>query len=294
MIIFIYAILVFLVLRFSVTLFNFLSNPKLNKYGRRYTDLVSVILLPLPGEDISFLLESLKQQDYQNLEVIIKANHEDEQLVADKAKGKYLLFLDVNMIVGNGLINNLVYRTKVFNLSLLNLIPTQQLKTGYEWCVVPIREFIVLNMFPLRLMRLTGSQAFATVNTGCMFFNAEDYRLDKSRKRIETLLANGLLVNNTSGANVQRRQLLPVFGNNSLAALIYLLLIIAGPVIMFIYFEPSFVALPVGLIFLSRVMISFLTNENPVINVLLHPLQMTLLSWFLLREIWSKLQQQMS
>ncbi|RZK74183.1 MAG: hypothetical protein EOO92_17470 [Pedobacter sp.] len=288
MIIFIYAILVFLVLRFSVTLFNFLSNPKLNKYGRRFTDMVSVILEPLPGEDISVLLDSLKEQDYQHLEVIIKSNLEDEQSVTDKAKGKYLLFLEPDMVVGHGLINNLVYRTKVFNLSLLHIIPTQQLNTAYEWCVFPIKEFIVLNMFPLRLMRLTSSQAIAPVNTGCMFFNAEDYRSNRSRERMETLLANGLLINNSDGANVQGRQLLQVFGNNSLAALIYLLLIIAGPVVMFIYFEPSFVALPIGLIFLSRVMISFLTNENPVINVLLHPVQMLLLSWFLLKEIWSK------
>ncbi len=288
MIIFIYAILVFLVLRFSVTLFNFLSNPKLNNYGRRFTDMVSVILAPLQGEDISVLLDSLKLQDYQNLEVIIKADHEDEQLLADKAKGKYLLFLEPDMVVGNGLINNLVYRTKVFNLSLLHIIPTHQLNTAYEWCVVPIKEFIVLNMFPLRLMRLTSSPAFAMVNTGCMFFNAEDYRSNRSRERMETLLANGLLINNTAGANVQGRQLLQVFGNNSLAALIYLLLLIAGPIVMFIYFEPAFVALPIGLIFLSRVMISFLTNENPVVNVLLHPVQMTLLSWFLLKEICSK------
>lgn len=289
MILFTYAILVFLVLRFSVTLFNFLSNPKLNKYGRRFTDMVSVILAPSKGEDISSLLESLNQQDYQYLEIIIKDHHEDEQLVIEKANGTYLLFLEPNMLVDHGLINNLVYRAKVFNLSLLNLIPTQQLNTVYDWCVVPIKEFVVLNMFPLRLMRLTSNPAFAAINTGCMFFNAKDYRMNRSRDRMETLLANGLLQTTSAPANAHGRQLMRVFGNNSLAALIYLLLLIAGPLVMFVYFEPSFVALPIGLIFLSRIMISFLTNENPVLNVLLHPVQMLLLSWFLLKEIWSKM-----
>ena len=289
MIVFIYAVLVFLVLRFSVTVFNFLSNPKLNKYGRRFTDTVSIIISPSTNEDISGLIKSIERQDYQNLEVIVRANNEDEQIAVDKAKGKYLLFLDVNVEIGSGLINNLIHRARVFDLTLLNLIPTNKLTSLYDWCVFPLKEFIILNMFPLRLVRFTGSPAFASANTGCTFFNADHYRENRSRERVETLLANGLLVNAEPQANIAARQLLPIFGNNVLVALVYLSLIIAGPVVMFLYFEPAFVALPIGLIFLSRVMISFLTNQNPIYNVLLHPIQMLVLSWSLLKEISKKL-----
>jgi len=35
--------------------------------------------------------------------------------------------------------------------------------------------------------------------------------------------------------------------------------------------------MPVGLIFLTRVMISFLVRQNPLLNVLLHPVQMIML-----------------
>ena len=291
MIIFIYAILVFLVLRFSVTLFNFLSNPKLNRYGRRFSDLVSVILLPNPDEDITALIRSIDKQDYKDLELIIKSEDEDDQMTIARANGKYLLFLDPDMEISDGLLNNLIHRTKVFNLSLLNVIPTQKPGPVTTWFAVPLREFLVLNMYPLRLMRLINSPAFSVGHTGCMFFTTDDYRSGKSRDRMETLLANGLVVASPSRFNVEGRQLLQVFANSGFAAIIYLILAMAGPVAMFIYLDPSFLALPVGLIFLSRIMVSFLTNQNPLINILLHPLQMMVLTWLLMREVWIKMRQ---
>ena len=64
--------LFFIILRFVVTLFNFISNPKLPHIGKYYTDKVS-ILIPARNEDenILTLLQSIRQQDYQNYEVII-------------------------------------------------------------------------------------------------------------------------------------------------------------------------------------------------------------------------------
>jgi hypothetical protein len=58
---------------------------------------------------------------------------------------------------------------------------------------------------------------------------------------------------------------------------LYLVLVVAGPLIICIGIDLNIVILPIGLIFLSRVMISFMTGQNPVLNVLLHPLQMIML-----------------
>ena len=67
MIIVIAITLLFIVLRFTVTLFNFISNPKLTRVNRSYTDLVS-ILIPARNEasNILTLLQSIHQQDYKN------------------------------------------------------------------------------------------------------------------------------------------------------------------------------------------------------------------------------------
>jgi cellulose synthase/poly-beta-1,6-N-acetylglucosamine synthase-like glycosyltransferase len=63
---------IFLILRFTVTLFNFLSNPKLPRIGKYYEDKVS-ILIPARNEagDILTLLQSIAQQNYQHYEVIV-------------------------------------------------------------------------------------------------------------------------------------------------------------------------------------------------------------------------------
>jgi cellulose synthase/poly-beta-1,6-N-acetylglucosamine synthase-like glycosyltransferase len=68
----IYITFIFLVLRFAVTLFNFISDPKLRRVSHAYTDLVSILIPARNEEDnILTLLNSILQQDYQNYEVII-------------------------------------------------------------------------------------------------------------------------------------------------------------------------------------------------------------------------------
>jgi len=53
-ILFCYLIYFFLILRFCVTLFNFISNPKLTKVSHQYHDLVS-ILIPARDEEKNIL-----------------------------------------------------------------------------------------------------------------------------------------------------------------------------------------------------------------------------------------------
>ncbi len=67
MTIFIYAVLIFLVIRFSVTVFNFLSNPKLPRVIKHYQDKISILIPARNEEDnILELLVSIKNQDYTN------------------------------------------------------------------------------------------------------------------------------------------------------------------------------------------------------------------------------------
>ncbi|MGZ3928405.1 MAG: glycosyltransferase, partial [Mucilaginibacter sp.] len=72
MVIAIYITFFFIVLRFAVTLFNFISDPKLRRVNKAYTSLVS-ILIPARNEEnnILELLISIHNQDYRNYEVIV-------------------------------------------------------------------------------------------------------------------------------------------------------------------------------------------------------------------------------
>jgi len=322
----IYIILIFLVLRFCVTLFNFLSNPKLGIYGRHFDDKVSVLIEAAPDTAVLLeLLRTLKAQDYYDIEVIIQRNEnagQSAELISfcaadprfsfrkqktgaaeDEATGDYFLFLGTHTIICDGLINSLIYRTKVFNLTLLNIIPTQSISGFLNHCLLPLNNFVLLNLIPLRLIRLFSSPAFSAGTNQCMFFDAAIYKKYEWHRRMkgempealeiikavkqekfkaETLVGNKLIysyVSEDQNDLIQKtgQRLLRNFGNNSFAALLYLLLIIGGPLYILADYDYRLLILPVGLIFLSRIMISFLSGQNAIWNILLHPIQMLFL-----------------
>lgn len=330
----IYIILVFLVLRFSVTLFNFLSNPKLGIYGRHFDDKVSILIEATPDTAVLLeLLHTLKAQDYYDIEVIIQRNENADQsaelasfcaadhrfnfrkqktgAAEDEATGDYFLFLGTHTIICDGLINSLIYRTKVFNLTLLNIIPTQSINGFFNYCLLPLNNFVLLNLIPLRLIRLFSSPAFSAGTNQCMFFDAAIYKKYEWHRRLkgempealeiikavkqeklkaETLVGNKLIysyVSEDQNDLIKKtgQRLLRNFGNNSFVALLYLLLIIGGPLYILADYDYRLLILPVGLIFLSRVMISFLSGQNAIWNVLLHPVQMFFLVISLLQAI---------
>lgn len=336
MTIFFYAALIFLVIRFSVTVFNFLSNPKLIRSLKHYHDNVS-ILIPVRDEekDILFLLQSIKDQDYTNYEVIVLDDESSDntyKLVSDfcddnpqfkivkgeklpkgwlgknfachqlaqLATGKYLLFIDADEIIKRGLINSLINRMEIGKLTLLSVFTNQVMETLGEKLTVPLMHFILLNLLPLRLVKLSKNPAFAAASGQCMFFDANNYKENRWHEQVksqvvedieivrlvkqekfnaEALLANGLIYcrmykNLNEAINGFSKNLLAGFGNNILILLFYLLLVIVGPVLLLIYFNISLLVLPIALIILSRIMISYLSGQHVLINLILHPFQM--------------------
>jgi hypothetical protein len=333
--IFIYIVLLFLVMRFSVTVFNFLSNPKLGNYGRHYTDKVSIIVDTDDEKGLLQTLNTLQQQDYQYIAVLIRKRKNSGLGPAiaaickndlrfqvkrgainalEDTDGKYLLFLGANTQVNNGLINSLIYRTKVFNLGLLSIFPTQIITGFVNNCLVPLHSFVMLNLVPLRLVRLFSSPVFSAASSQCMFFDAGVYKkydwharlngnLPEALEIVKAVKANGFKVETLLGNRLlylvpdieQMRffktgeQLLKGFGNNIYAALLYLFLVVAGPILMLLNYEYQLLILPVGLIFLSRIMISFLSRQNPFWNVLLHPVQLLFLLGSVLSAVYTRL-----
>ncbi|MDN3587031.1 glycosyltransferase [Pedobacter aquatilis] len=336
MTVFIYAALIFLVIRFSVTVFNFLSNPKLPRSVKHYDYKVS-ILIPArnEAENIIGLLQSIKEQDYQNYEVIVLDDDSSDdtfKLVDDFAQGNpnfsviqggqlpkgwlgknyachqlskvatgnYLLFLDADEEIKRGFINSLIYRTENGSLSLLSIFTNQVMKSIGEKLTVPLMHFILLNLLPLRLVRASKNPAFSAASGQCMFFKASNYHDFEWHERVkdkvvedveimklvkqqgcktEALLANGLIYcrmykNLNESINGFSKNLLAGFGSNIIILLIYQLLVIAWPIILIQNFDLSLLALPLTLVVLSRLMISFLSGQNVLLNLVLHPLQM--------------------
>lgn len=298
MMMFVYAVLVFQVLRFSVTLFNFLSNPKLGYYGKHFTDKVSVIILAAEAEgDVKHTVDAVEGQEYKNIELLVQ-QQEDEADLVGRASGKYVLVLAAGTSPRRGLINSLIYRARVFDLAVLSLVPTYVAVGFMEKCIYPLNDFLLLNLLPLRLIRLSNQPAFAAGSNTCLFFETslckqqgwlqkiglksgvEMVKLVKQQQfNAEVLLGNKMIFKKVGPGDLEGfpERLLVNFGNSALVACVYLVLVIAGPIVVLTSFNPVFAVLPFGLIFLSRIMIAFLTAQNPFVQVLLHPFQMLLL-----------------
>lgn len=215
-------VLFFMILRFCVTLFNFISDPKLRRVSKHANNLVS-ILVPVRNEEHNILplLQSIVSQDYTDYEVIVLddsstdntfkvcsgfasrdhrfrvikgdvlppdwlgKNYACHQL-AQQAKGEYLLFLDADEKVSKGLINSAVYRMQMNNLSLLSLFANQTMLTLGEQIVVPLMHFILLNLLPLKLVFLSESKSVAAASGQFMLFNAADYHRNNWHQQVKT------------------------------------------------------------------------------------------------------------
>lgn len=206
-----YIVFFFLTIRFAITLFNFISNPKLPSSPYRYNDLVS-ILIPVKNEEYAILdlLTSIKEQEYATIEVLILDDDSADDTfkvcedfctydtrfsvmrgpnpekgwaagslachqLATVAKGKYLLFLEPRSIIESGLISNSIHRIKQGKMALLSLFPNQMMASLGERLVIPLINFLLLNSLPLRLVRLVKSPLFSAASSQFMLFEASSY-----------------------------------------------------------------------------------------------------------------------
>lgn len=336
MIIVIYTTFFFIILRFAVTVFNFVSDPKLRRVSKSYNNLVS-ILIPARNEEqnILTLLTSILNQDYRDYEVIILDDDSSDRTyqicaefatkhaafrvikgkalskpwlgknyachqLAQQAKGEYLLFLDADEQIFDGLINSSVHRMHFRSLALLSLFTNQQMKTIGESLTVPLMHYILLNLLPLRLVYLSKNASVAAASGQFMLFDADVYRRYEWHKiardkivedveimkqvklagfNAESLLANGMIscrmyTNYQDAINGFGKNFLAAFNYNMFSFLIFLLLLIGGPMLVIITLNLQLIVMMAGLIILTRIMISLESSQNAFTNVILHPLQM--------------------
>ncbi|WP_254060813.1 glycosyltransferase family 2 protein [Mucilaginibacter sp. L196] len=220
--------------------------------------------------------------------------------LAEEAKGDYFLFLDADEKVNNSLLNSAIHRMRLYNLGLLSLFTNQQMDTFGEKSVVPLMHYILLNLLPLRLVYLVKNSTVAAASGQFMLFDAEIYRKNEWHKQVkdrvvedveimrivkasgyngEALLANGMIScrmykSYTEAVNGFSKNFLAGFNYSIITLLIYLVIIIGGPMIVMMTLNLQLIVFMIGLIILTRIMISLSASQNAWLNVLLHPLQM--------------------
>jgi chlorobactene glucosyltransferase len=330
-----YTAVVFLAIRLLIALVNLFSKPFLSRGTITEPVLVSV-LIPArnEGQRIPLLLKDLIQSSYRNIEILVYdddssddtarmvevfcsqddrirlfkgvplpagwlgKNHACHRLSLE-AKGDYLLFLDADVRMKPGLIVDALSYLNENRLNLLSLFPVQTMGSMSEKITVPLINWVLLSLLPLRLISRSRHPSLAAANGQFMLFDAQIYRRQRFHEhlrtervediniirmmknmgyRCQTLLSNGqvscrMYENYTQAIDGFSKNVNAYFGNNWMLLLLFALLSTFG-----VFF--TFLAMPfwvtaaylVGVVSL-RAIISFMSKQPVLMNILLMPVQ---------------------
>ncbi len=332
--------LIFIALRFIIIIINVISKSWLLKTNDKFNIKVSV-LIPARNEETNIirLLESVTLQNYTNYEVIVLDDASTDRTyeisasycqknpklkvikgkplppgwlgknfachqLAMAASGEYLLFLDADVAIKRNLINSAIKQIKNCDLHLLSLFPEQQTITFGEKIIVPLMNYLLLSLLPIRLIYSAKNPAFGVASGQFMMFDAKVYRERQWHNLVkddvvedlaimrrvkaaglngQALMANSLIncrmySTYTEALNGFSKNFLAVFNNSILLFAGYLLLLFCGAFFLFATFNLWVIGLVLGMIITGRIMISLLAGQQTIAEVLLHPLQMTSLA----------------
>ena len=215
-------ILIFTLVQFLVAAANLVFLQRFPKINQNFNLLVSV-LIPARNEEknIGNLLTGLQNQDYKNIEIIVFNDQSTDKTasivnifaendkriklinsnglpegwlgknhacfsLAKHASGKYFLFLDADVNIGNNIIQQTTQFSEKHKLGLLSIFPMQIMKTLGEQVTVPNMNFILLSLLPLVLVRKICFSSIAAANGQYMLFQSEIYWKIQPHEKMKT------------------------------------------------------------------------------------------------------------
>lgn len=332
-------VLAFTILQLFIALGNLIFETSLPVSEEVSTIPVSV-LIPARNEEnnISRILNDLIHQKYRNIEVIV-FNDQSEDKTAEivseyiqrddrirlvnssglpdgwlgknyachslstHSAGKYLLFLDADVRIGNNIINDAVAYSEKFDLGLLSIFPKQIIKSIGERITVPNMNYILVSLLPLIFVRKLKYSSLAAANGQFMFFPADVYhtvmphQLMKGNKVEDILIARELkkrkykiaclLGDNRISCRMYNgfkdsvsgfsKNVTQFFGGSFTLAVLFWIVTTFG-ILAILFFLPGPLCLVyLAAYFLTRIVISAASHQNVFYNLILFiPLQLSL------------------
>lgn len=344
-------ILVFGALQLIIATLNWIFRNDYHKSVPESTHRVSVVI-PARNEEqnIAALLNDLRVQTYKNLEIIVVDDHSTDntaalvrqamladdriQLIesaelekgwlgknfacyqgAKKSTGKYLLFLDADVKLGNHLIYKMLGYLQHKKLNFVSVFPKQIMLSGGEKSVVPIMNYILLSLLPLFLISKTKFTSVSAANGQFMLFDAEVYTsmqphkifkhekvediqiaryLKKYKFSIDCLTGNEdlgcrMYHNYNDALNGFSKNMAAFFGNSHLLGFVFWLITTFGVVLVAMYMHWSWLALFIAGMILTRIFISMGSMQNILMNLIYSVPQQLNMGYILLLSVWKKM-----
>lgn len=228
-----------------------------------------------------------------------------------EAKGDYLLFLDADVRIRGEALSRAVTVAQKYDLGLLTVFPRQLMNSLGEWLVVPLMNFILLTLLPLITVRkVPQQQTLAAANGQFMLFRMETYRALQPHKRMRKhpvediriaryYKGKGIAVGCFTGdaevacrmyhglkesVNGFARSLPAFFGDSYLTAFLFWSVTTLGSIAVYQSFSEWVLVMYIGLYLLTRVVVSVVSRQNILYNIILSPFQQICLAWIIL---WS-------
>ncbi|MBP1666432.1 MAG: glycosyl transferase family 2 [Bacteroidetes bacterium] len=332
-------IIIFTIIQMTVALTNLMVERNLPESDERSGDLVSV-LIPARNEEnnIVNILTDLINQDHENVEIIVFNDQSEDNTAAivnsfiekdkritlinseglpegwlgknyachklsENATGKYLLFLDADVRVGNKLLDNAVSFTRKHNTGLISIFPKQIIISLGEKITVPNMNFILVTLLPLILVRKSRFPSLAAANGQFMFFRSDIYRIIHPHK-----LMKGNMIEDISIAREFKKQgikiacllgddkitcrmyrgfheavngfsknVIEFFGGSFIMALLFWLVTTFGFAVILFTLSPVFLYVYLTIYLLTRIFVSAASSQNICVNIVfILPLQLSL------------------
>ncbi|MCC8144336.1 MAG: glycosyltransferase [Tannerellaceae bacterium] len=317
--------------RLCISLVNWLTEIKFPDAGRLAPKPFVSILIPARNEEerIGNLLAALSHFRYTPLEIIVYDDNSTDrtaQLIttaavlnpgirlikgsplpegwlgknyachrlALEAKGEFLLFLDADVLVEDGLIDRTLGYMKRKELHLLSVFPKQLFCNPGTRLSVPLMNWILLSLLPLPLVPATHTESLTAANGQFMLFRAgtyyqllphqafrnnpvEDMAIAKAFKKqkfkIATLLGDKHIqcnMYNSLQESIQgfSKNIFSFFGNSKVCCILFALVTTSAPFIIFLTMGKQAGYAYICLILLLR-LVTTLASRQPVLQNLL-------------------------
>jgi chlorobactene glucosyltransferase len=233
--------------------------------------------------------------------------------LAQAASGRYLVFLDADVELHPELISRAIQRMQNKSLSLLSLFCKQRTETFGEKVTVPLMNYLLFTLLPIRLIESHSHPIFSAACGQFMMFNSQNYRRyqwhKQARGRITEDLAimkllkqngekgEGLLSGNLmtcrmyngfiDAVNGFSKNFITPFNDSILLFLMFLAVVIIGPILILCSTNPYMIASLIFIIALTRFFTGKLSGEH-VWQILLHPFQMSSLLYIGLVSVYRR------
>ncbi|KJF42683.1 glycosyltransferase [Draconibacterium sediminis] len=234
--------------------------------------------------------------------------------LAQKAKGNYFLFLDADVQISGAIIAGTIAKVQQHQLGLLSIFPKQNMHSWGEYLTVPNMNFILLSLLPLVFVRLLPFSSMAAANGQFMLFDAKTYR-DKQphhtfrNNKVEDIAIaqyfkqNGIqiacLTGNASiscrmynsfsdAVNGFSKNVIMFFGNSALLAVLFWLITTLGFIPVLIALPKVFVSSYLLMLVTIRILISVISHQNLLKNLLLAIPQQVVMGIFIIKAFLNK------